>query len=140
MDSWPQLPSPVSWVCHKAHTQCVPLADQPQRSPVVSCASADISQVYAVHYPPTSYRLSKYHTVCRSLLGFATGCPLKKLRRIHSNDDPNSSKGVDLDPNSSEGVDSSSSKGVDTMLTQTRAKLPSVLVPNVCCRRVIRLP
>jgi len=60
--------------------------------------------------------------------------------------DPMSSEGVDpmssegVDPMSSEGVDPMSSKGVDTMLTQTPAKLLSVLVPNVSCRRVVRLP
>jgi hypothetical protein len=33
-----------------------------------------------------------------------------------------------------------SSKGVDTMLTQTPAKLLSVLIPNVSCQRIVRLP
>jgi hypothetical protein len=32
-----------------------------------------------------------------------------------------------------------SSKGVDTMLTQTPAKLLSVLIPNVSCQRIVRL-
>jgi len=63
------------------------------------------------------------------------------LTRTHPVDadvDPNSSEGVD--PSSSKGVDPMSSEGVDTMLTQTPAKLLSVLVPNVSCRRVVRLP
>jgi len=63
------------------------------------------------------------------------------LTRTHPDDadvDPNSSEGVD--PMSSEGVDTMSSEGVDTMLTQTPAKLLSVLVPNVSCRRIVRLP
>jgi len=63
-----------------------------------------------------------------------------KSLRTHPNDtnvDPNSSEGVDL--SSSEGVDMMYSEGVDTMLTQTPATLPSVHVPNVSCRRIIRL-
>jgi len=55
------------------------------------------------------------------------------LTRTHPDD-------ADVDPNSSEGVDPSSSEGVDTMLTQTPPKLLSVLVPNVSCRCVVRLP
>jgi len=41
---------------------------------------------------------------------------------------------------SSEGVDPMSSEGLDTMLTQTPAKMLSVLVPNVSYRRIVRLP
>jgi hypothetical protein len=40
---------------------------------------------------------------------------------------------ADIASNSSEGVDPSFSKGVDKMLTQTAAKLLSVLVPKVAC-------
>ena len=88
-----QLPPPVSRVCRKSHTQRIPLADQPQRSLGVSCVSADISQVSAVHYPPTSYRLSKYHTVCRSAwLCHRLTC--YEIARTHPND-------ADVDPNSS---------------------------------------
>jgi hypothetical protein len=60
--------------------------------------------------------------------------------------DPNSSDGVD--PSSSEGVDTMSSEGVymmssegvHTMVTKTPAKLLSVVVPNVSCRLIVRLP
>jgi hypothetical protein len=129
LDSWPQLPPPVSRGCRKSHTQRT-IADQPQRSPGVSCVFADISQVSAAHYPPTSHRLSKYHTVCRSAwLCHRLTCSRNRfehilvmpmLTRTHPDDgdvDPNSSEGVD--PSSSEGVDTMSSEGVDTMLTQT---------------------
>jgi len=60
--------------------------------------------------------------------------------------DTSSSEGVDMmfsygvDKMSSEGVDRSSSEGVGTMVTQTPAKLLSVLVPNVSCQRVLQLP
>jgi hypothetical protein len=56
------------------------------------------------------------------------------LTRTHPDDadvDPNNSEGVD--PSIFEGVDTTSSEGVDTMLTQTPAKLLSVLVPKVSC-------
>jgi hypothetical protein len=74
---------------------------------------------------------------------------MPKLTRIHPDDanvDPNSSEGVDPSPSegvyqrSSEGVDTMSSMGVDTMLTETPAKLLSVLVPNMSCQRVVWLP
>jgi len=47
---------------------------------------------------------------------------------------------ANVGPNSSECVDPSSSDGVDTMLTQTPAKLLSVLVPNMSWWCVVRLP
>ena len=139
-------------------TQHGPLADQPQRSLGVSCVFADISQLSAVHYPLTSYRLSKYHTVCRYLLGWPTvdmlrnrfeHIPMLMLTRTHPDnddvdlnssegDDPSSSEGVD--PSSPDGVDTSCSKGVDMLLTPTPAKLLSVHVPNMSCRHIVRLP
>jgi len=60
--------------------------------------------------------------------------------------EPNSSNGIDLssivdvDQISAESVDTMSSEGVYSMLTQTPAKLLSILVPNVSCRRVVWLP
>jgi len=54
----------LSSLCRKSHSQRIALVDQPQRSLGVLCVSANISQVSVVHYPPTSHRLSKYHTVC----------------------------------------------------------------------------
>jgi len=59
--------------------------------------------------------------------------------------DPSLSKGVDpmssdsVDTMSSEGVDMISFEGVDTMLTKATAKLLSMLVPNVSCRRIVWL-
>jgi len=58
-----QLPPPVSRVAqilYPAHCNG-PTAMLPG-----GFRSANISQVSAVHYPRTSYRPSKYHTVCRS--------------------------------------------------------------------------
>ena len=63
------------------------------------------------------------------------------LTRTHRDDaevDPNSSEGVDT--SSSEDVDIMSSEGVDTILIQTAAKMLSVLIPNVSCRHIARLP
>jgi hypothetical protein len=79
------------------------------------------------------------------------------LTRTHPDDadvDPNSFEGVDLsssegvdmmssegvDMMSSKGVDMMSSEGVDTMWTQPPATLLSILVLNVSCRRIVRLP
>jgi hypothetical protein len=41
---------------------------------------------------------------------------------------------------SSVGVDTMSSEAVDTMLTQTPAKLLPVLVLNMSCRHIVQLP
>jgi hypothetical protein len=79
------------------------------------------------------------------------------LTRTHPDDadvEPNSSEGVDpsssdgvdmmssegVDMMSSEGVDMMFSEGVDMMLTQPPATLLYILVPNVFCRRIVRLP
>jgi len=60
MDSWPQLPPPVSQVCHKSHTQHT-VANQPPHGTGVSCVLANVSQVSPIHYLPTSHRLSKQY-------------------------------------------------------------------------------
>jgi hypothetical protein len=71
---------------------------------------------------------------------------LTRTRPDDAHVDPNSSEGVDpscsegVDPSCSKGFDTSSSKRVDMMLTHTPAKLLSVLVLNVSCRSIVRLP
>jgi hypothetical protein len=83
------------------------------------------------------------------MMPMLTRTPLRVLIRAYPDDadvDPNSTEGVDLsysegvDTMSSVGVDTMSSEGVDTMLNHTPAKLLSVHIPNVSCRRIIWLP
>ena len=151
--------SSLSQITYPAHSYGGPTAVLPGGFvclPTLPKYPRSITRPLLIDYPN--------HTVCRSDW-LDTGWPVTKSLRTHPNDadvDPNSSDGVDpsssegVDPSSSkgvdtmssegvdtmspEGVDTMSSEGVDTMLTQTPAKLLSVLVPNVSCRRIVRLP
>jgi len=151
MNSWPQLPPPVSGVFRKSHMKCT-VAAQPQCSPWVLCVFGNISQESVVHYLTTPHRLSKYHTVCRTLLGFATvGWPVveitsnifrcwPELNLIMPMLTWNPSKVLIQAP--SRVLIRASSRlrlEIDQDTSCTAAKLHSVLISNVSCWRVLSM-
>jgi len=100
----------------------------------------EFGPVANTNYPPTSPRLSKFHTVCRSLRHFATcGHSLEIPSDTSDDADVARSFSEGVDPSSSQGVDPSSFQGVDLNTSCTAAKLLSVLVRNLSCRSIVRL-
>jgi hypothetical protein len=125
MDSWQPLPPLISRVCHKSQSQHT-IADHPLGLNGLPCIFAASSGVCIVHCPPTSYTISKYHTACGFLLGFATSRPVLEITSSIFRCCPNLVQKCCHDA----GGNSSC----------TPAKCLSVLVPKVSSPLVFQLP